>query len=222
MPELGVTPGVINADAQIEIDGERNPNISAGLLSLLVEETTESLYRCEACFGNWGNTEDGPSFLYLDREILDFGKSLTVTLGSGDGSRQVFMGYISALEAQFTQDSPPTIVVLAEDRAQDLRGTRRTRVFEDMSDAQVFEKIAQEHNLETEIDIQGPTHTLLAQVNQSDLAFIRERARRVGAEIWLDDRTLHVKTRTGRTSVGADLTLIRGRGLLEFTATVSL
>ena len=32
----------------------------------------------------------------------------------------------------------------------------------------------------------GPTYKTLAQVNQSDLAFMRERARSIDAELWMD------------------------------------
>ena len=35
--------------------------------------------------------------------------------------------------------------------------------------------IASDHSLTPEIDASGPTHKVLAQVNQSDLAFLRER-----------------------------------------------
>jgi phage protein D len=62
---------------------------------------------------------------------------------------------------------------------------------------------------------------VLAQVNQSDLAFVRERARWLDAEVWLDDRTLHVQKRVNR-GAGGDLTLQWERGLLEFTATADL
>ena len=76
--------------------------------------------------------------------------------------------------------------MLAEDRFQDLRMVRRSRTFEDVSDRDVIEQIAGEHGLTTDVDLDGPTYRVLAQVNQSDLAFLRERARAVDAELWLD------------------------------------
>jgi phage protein D len=222
MSELGIPPGIVSADALIEIDGETVARLNSGLLSVLVEETTEGLYRCETRFGNWGSGDGGPDYLYFDRTLLDFGKEIAVRLGADEGAGEVFRGRISALEAQFSVEDR-SLTVLAEDRAQDLRMQRRTRVFEDLSDADVFTQIAGEHGLQAAIDVNGPTQRVLAQINQSDLAFIRERARWLDAEVWLADRTLHVQSRASRQQdTAGDLTLILGRGLLEFEVSADL
>ena len=222
MPELGIVPGIVATEAAIEVDGQDRPRLAAGLLELVVEETTEGLYSCEARFGNWGTIDGGVGYLYLGRDVLDFGKSLVVRLGSGDGEGEVFRGRITAIESQYRRSAPPAVTVLAEDRAQDLRMVRRSRVFEDMTDADVFGQIAGEHGLQSEIDAPGPSHAALAQVNQSDLAFIRERARWLDAEVWLTDRTLHVQSRVNRTPGGQDLSLMLDQGLLEFTVSADL
>jgi len=89
--------------------------------------------------------------------------------------------------------------------------TQRTRTFADVSDADVMKRIANDYGLTPNIDVTGPTYKVLAQVNQSDLSFLRERARSVDSEIWLDDRTLYCKTRSKRNngtvkvSYGAEL-----------------
>ena len=221
MPELGIPPGLVSSEPRIEVDGQDRPALAAGLLSLLVEETIDGLYRCEARIGNWGTRGGQPEHLYLDRKTLDFGKPLVVRLGAGDSEGEVFRGRISGLEAQYGGGMPPSIVILAEDRAQDLRKVRRTRVFEEMSDADAMQQIAGEHGLQGQIDLSGPTHKVLAQVNQSDLAFIRERARWLDGEVWLDDRTLHVQPRPRRVH-GDDFTLRLDQGLLEFSVTADL
>lgn len=221
MPELGLLPGMTSVEPRLLLDGEEQPRLSTGLQALLIAETTEGLYRCEARFGDWGSTGDGVGSLYLDRQLLDFGKSIVIELVAGNQVREVFRGRISGIEAQYAQGMPPTITLLAEDRGQDLRMVRRTRVFADMSDATAFEQIAREHSLQPEIDLSGPQHALLAQVNQSDLAFIRERARWLDAEVWLTDRTLRVQARQ-RRATDDDLTLAIGRGLIEFVVTADL
>ena len=68
MLELSAPPGIVSADASIEIDGEVQTELNGALVSIIVEETTAGLCRCEARFGNWsGSVEDG--YPYLDREI---------------------------------------------------------------------------------------------------------------------------------------------------------
>jgi len=164
---------------KVFIDGQINNALSIDILTVMVEETTEGLFRCEASFNNYGlrNSSNG-DYLYFGRDVLDFGKDFAIQLGPGDLTRQVFKGRISALEAEYPAGGGGgLLVVLAEDRLQDLRMTRRTRTFEDVSDEDIMQQIAQEHGLDTDIRVDGPTYKVLAQVNLSDLAFLRERAR---------------------------------------------
>lgn len=104
------------------------------------------------------------------------------------------------LEATFPEGQAPELSVLAEDRFQDLRMTRRTRTFSDVSDSDVINQVANDHGLSPSVDVSGPTYKVLAQVNQSDLAFVRERARAIDAEVWMDDSTLNAKTHSGRNN----------------------
>src|SRR5439155_12349370 len=136
--------------------------LATGLLELSIVETTQGLYRCEAKFGNWGPQGSGTGFLYFDRQLLDFGKQFQVKLGTD----VIFDGRVTGLEARFPESSPAEITVLAEDRFQDLRMTRRTQTFFDSSDSAVAQQIASDHGLTPSIDLQGPTHKVLAQVNQ--------------------------------------------------------
>lgn len=217
MIELGIAPGVKAAEAAISIDGQTQLDLTATLLSLTVTETFEGLYLCEARFGNWGDRGNSPDYLYFDRELLDFGKTIAVSMTAGEAIAEVFQGKISAIEGQYLTGEPPQIVILAEDAAQELRQTRRTRTFERMSDADVFTQIANDHNLQPEIDIDAVTNGVIAQLNQSDLAFLRERARRLAAEIWLEGGTLYVKSREQRRQSNQQMTLVFNQGLQEFS-----
>jgi phage protein D len=124
------------------------------------------------------------------------------------------------MEGRFPHLRPPEILIKAEDRLQDLRMTRRTRTFENISDSDLFQQIASQQGLQADIDVSGPTYKVLAQVNQSDLAFLRERARAVDAEVWVDDTTLSVQSRAKRNA--NDMTLTYGQGLFEFSAMADL
>ena len=163
--------GVQDARPTIRVGGDDKPALAQGLLGLLVAEHVSGLYRCEARFGNWGSTKSGSiDFLYFDRALLDFGKAFSVKLGDD----VIFDGRIMGLEADFPEGRAAEITVLAEDRLQDLRMTRRTRTFENASDADAIRQLASDHGLQADVDLQGPTHKVLAQLNQSDLAFVRD------------------------------------------------
>jgi phage protein D len=210
------TTGLKDSRPAFFVAGEEKPPLAAGLVGMAVMENTTGLYRCEARFSNWGTVNNTTDFLYFDRRTLEFGKDFKIQLGQ----KVLFNGKIMGLEATFPEGQPPEITVLAEDRFQDLRMTRRTRTFADASDSDVFNQIANDHGLSPGVSVTGPTYKVLAQVNQSNLAFMRERARAIDAELWMDDKTLNVKSRASRA--GGAVQIRQGNELREFTVLADL
>jgi phage protein D len=200
----------------IRLGGADARPVTGGLVGARVREDVHGLSDCELEIGNWGDAGGLAGYLYFDRRVLDFGTQVEVSVPDG----VLFAGRISAIEARFADGAPPTIVVLAEDRLQDLRMTRRTRTFADVSDADVAARIAGDHGLTCDVAISGPTHRLLAQLDQSDLAFLRERARALDAELRVSGSTLEVKPRGARAA--SPLTLTLGKDLREFRVVADL
>lgn len=221
MPEAGVQTGIASARPTVAVDGTVREELAGVLMAMRVEETTDGLYACELTLSNWGPEDGGGDpFRYLDLETFDFGTELRIDAFAGDEAETVFKGRVTGLESQVPGSEAPSLVVLAEDRLQDLRMTRRTRTFEDASDSEVAKQIARAHDLTPEIDVDGETHRVLAQVNQSDLAFLRDRARAIDAEVWVEGDTLHVQSRARRDA--GDLTLTSGKGLRSFNGRADL
>ncbi|MEP3331186.1 contractile injection system protein, VgrG/Pvc8 family [Sedimentitalea sp.] len=220
MSDLGTAPLLYSARPSIEIDGAAQQSLEGGLMSMTVAEDTNGMANCEATFGNWGSGGRGVDFLYFERDVLDFGKSMLVSMGGGDADAQVFAGRISGLEGRYPKSRPPEILVLAEDRFQDLRQTRRTRVFEDASSEDVIRSIASDHGLIPDLDLDGPTLPALAQINQSDFAFLQAIARGIDAEVWMRGDTLFAHRRSSRDE--GEITLTYGRGLQELSLRADL
>lgn len=208
--------GLVGSRPTIHVGGEEIPKLRADLNSLLITENTSGLYRCEANFCNWGNVNDKADFLYFDRRTLDFGKTFEIKRDDDT----LFNGKIMGIEANYPAGQAPQISVLAEDRFQDLRMTRRTRTFANVTDSDVFSQIANDHGLSPTVDVNEVKYEVLAQVNQSDLAFMRERARAIDAELWMAGNTLNAKTRSNRN--GGSLKLTRGSDLREFKVLADL
>jgi hypothetical protein len=221
MAENGMQTAFYASRPTIRIDGQVQSALGDVLLqSLMVEETTLGLFRCEASFLNWGPKDSEVGFLFFDRQILDFGKVFAVEFGPPGADSPVFAGRITGFEAQYPPARPPELLVLAEDRFQDLRMERRTRSFENVTDADVIRQIAGQHGLTAQVDVDGPTYRVLTQVNQSDLAFLRERVAAIDAELWMDNRTLYAQARS-RRSAGKVL-FTYGQSLLEFSVLADL
>jgi phage protein D len=185
---------------KIVIEDHDEDTLSGSLLALDIIENEAGLYRCVAQFGNWGGTER-QGFQHFGRDKLEFGKALKIKLGDD----VLFDGRVSALRATYPEGGPPQIGICAEDRLQDLRMTRRTRSFDQMSVADAVRRIASDHSLQADVDISGPTYRQLAQINQSDLAFLRDLLRRADGQVWCDGSQLKVRTATQRASEDLEL-----------------
>lgn len=216
MAASSTTTGIRVSRPSIFVGGQEDLTLAQGLLQMTISESVHGLYHCELKFGNWGPVQNDIGFLYFDRKKIDFGKAVQVKV---DGAK-IFDGKISAIEGRFGEGCPPEVVVLVEDRLQDLRMTQRTRSFNDVTDADVMNRIARDYGLQAQIDASGPTHKFLYQHNQSDLSFLRERARFVDAEVWVDDRTLYCRTRSKRND--GTLKLNYGGELREITVSADL
>ncbi len=197
------------------VDGDLKRELGRDVLHLEIEETAAGLRTCVVRFQNEGpkpnRRED--SFLYLDGSIVDLGRKLEVSIGPKDRQRAVFKGLVSGIEGEFHEGAPSQVVVFAEDALMKLRMTRRSRTYADRTDAQIASEIAQANGLGCECDAPGPTYEVVQQWNQSDLAFLRERARLIQAELWVEDDTLKFKARGSRS--GTHLTLVQGNHLLH-------
>lgn len=204
----------------ISTGGQADTALASDLLSLVTEETIVGMAWCEARFNNYGYRNGAMGYLYLSRDRIDFGTQLGVSFGAGDQSRQVFTGKVSAIQADYPASDPAQLLVFAEDSLQGFRLTRRTRSFENSSTADIARQLASDHGLTPSTDLDGPTRPVVAQVNQSDLAFLRSLARADDGEVWLDGTTLHLSRRPDRD--GGSFSLFYGGGLVSMSVRADL
>lgn len=176
-----------SARPTIEIAGQQQTRLEAALLEYMLADGIDTMAHAELRFGNWGGEQ--PGFQWFDRRLLDFGKEIAVK----QGGEVLFAGRITAITAHYPQGRPPELSVLAEDRLQDLRMTRRTRSFAAQGLAEIARTIASDHGLDADVSVSGPNWKALAQVAQSDLAFLIDLARREDAMVWIDQGKLVVR-----------------------------
>jgi phage protein D len=222
MTETSVHP--YSSHSPVFTVGERTEGqLGRDLLRLDITEGTLGLRTLVAHFHAVGPASDGAAddLSYLDGAVLDFGSAIAVTIGPEGGERQVFKGTVSGLEVSFAEGEIPHVTVFAEDALMKLRLHHRTASYADVTDAGIAESVAGEHGLGATADAAGPTYPLVQQWDESDLSFLRDRALRVNAELWVDaDDTLHFSTRDQRP--GAELTLVQGNELVSVQARADL
>ena len=190
------------------------PDLARDCQHLAVQEGVEGMRTLEARFIAVGAGATGPAtrMLYLDGS-LDFGKAIKVAVGPDSARRIIFDGLISAIEVIYEEGEPPIVAVHAEDPLMKLRMTRRMRTYRDVTDADILTELAGLHGLTAKPEVDGPRYAVVQQVNQSDLAFLRSRARLIRAELWCDGQILHLASRPQRH--GTALTLVQGNDLLS-------
>lgn len=193
------------------------------LLRLDIEEGALGLRTLVAHFHAVGPDSDGSAeqLSYLDGEIVDVGRSIEVILGPAGGDRQLFRGTVSAIEASFHEGGAPHVTVFAEDALMKLRMRERTATYTDVTDADIVAQIAADHGLGSAADAEGPTYPLVQQWEESDLSFVRNRALRLNAEVWVDsDDVVHFADREQRD--GVELQLVQGNELIAAQLRVDL
>jgi uncharacterized protein len=192
------------------VAGQRSMELTRDCRRLEVSEGVAGLRTLRAHFVAVRGASTGPPdpMLHLDGKTIDLGSQLRVSIGTDGGQRQVFDGTVSGIEAIYSNGEPPVVAVHAEDALMRLRMRRRTRTYTTVTDGKIAAKIADDHGLDADVTPGGPTYDVVHQLNQSDLAFLRERARLVQAELWCTGRTLHFRPRSERQ--GTSLTLVQG------------
>lgn len=213
---------LVSTSPVFQVEGQVHGELARDLLRLEVEEDTSGMKKLQVRFiaqgPKTGSTME--DLLYLDGKVFDFGKSLSVSIGSTAEERTIFQGKVTAIEVNFDEGIPPEVVIFAEDQLMDLRMTRRMKTYENVSDADIARAIAGQHGLTAEVDANGPTYKVVQQWNISDLAFLRQRAALIQAEIWLVERKLFFQTRDKRSATST--TLIQGNNLISAEARADL
>jgi phage protein D len=197
------------------VDGQLRGELARDVSALEIEEATDGLKTMVLRLTAVGQKDNAPEEqpLYLDGDIVDFGRTMEVSIGASEEARLVFKGSISAIEADFSEGAEPQVSVYAEDALMTLRMTRRMKTWENTTDADIARQIASANGLGADTAAPGPTYKVVQQWNQSDLAFLRERARLIQADVWFEDNTLCFKTRGNRSA--SSMTLVQGRDLID-------
>jgi phage protein D/phage baseplate assembly protein gpV len=154
-----------------------------------------------------------PDLELIDEPTLAIGTAIEIRLGA-DAVERVGIGEITALELDQWRGTA-RVIVQAFDRAHRLHRGRHIRTFQQMTDADVVQKIASDAGLQA--DAEGSSqHEYLIQDNLSDYAFLAERALLTGMELTVDDETVRFRKANGAPVEPVELTW--ETGLVRFSA----
>lgn len=128
-------------------------------------------------------------------------------------------GEITAIEPAFSENFTATLTIRGYDKRHRLTRGTKSRAFLNVKDSDIAQKIAGEAGLSIKVDASTVVHEHVIQHNQTDLEFLRDRARRIGYEVALDDKMLYFRQPKGTRGT---LTLSWGVELRNFHPRLSL
>jgi len=188
---------IFSARPTLRLDGAEDERLPTLLRSLVVDESEGGLSTLTLRLENWVATGDGraePGFGASSR--LQLGAELAVYAGDEAAPVEIFTGRVSALELVCDHGQPPELVVLAEDALGAARRHRRSAVYTDRSPADVVRQIAGDLGLEPALTgLDAPVATW-AQLNETDLGFLRRLLGRFDADLQVVGRRLQVAPRS--------------------------
>ena len=151
---------------------------------------------------------------WIDDDLLKEGKTVALHMGYRDRMENLFTGEISGLEPEFKTTEAPVLTVRGYDRRHRLMQRRRTKSYLKMKDSDIASQIASEANLSPEVQDTKVTLEYVLQHNQTNLEFLKDRASRIGYDVFVTDNKLYF--RPPDTAGSADITLRQEIELLEF------
>lgn len=159
-------------------------------------------------------------FAIIDGGPFDLTKEVEIKAKDPQGTSFTLMkGEITALEPRFEDGKIVELVARGYHKSHRLLRDVRSRTFLNQKDSDIASKLASEAGLSAQVEATSTTYKYLAQHNQSSLAFLMQRAWRIGYECFVEDGKLYF--RKPPTSP-ASVTLKWGEDLLSFHPRMTL
>jgi len=178
----------------VRVNGTRlEGTVARQISSITVEEHVElpSLFTLE--LGTSDNLDAEAPWLDDDK-LFAIGDEITIQLGYSDSALQpVISGEVTAVEMEYAADGLPRMTVRGYDRRHRLQRGRQVRTFVKKKDSEIAQQIATERGFSPRVVDSKTTHEYIVQANQTELAFLQERARRIHYEVVVEDKVLHFR-----------------------------
>jgi phage protein D/phage baseplate assembly protein gpV len=134
-----------------------------------------------------------PHFELFDAATFEIGSPVEIAFASGGDPTTVTSGEVTAISVEQGAGGRHELVLSGLDVTHRLAKPPKTRSFLQMTDADIAEQIASEHGYDAEIDATGEVNEYVLQTSQSDFAFLRARAARIGFDVWIAQGKLFFK-----------------------------
>lgn len=165
----------------------------ADLVGISVLEDVEAPSMFTFVLRSWDTAE--MKVKWIDDTLVNEGNTVEIQVGYRDKQESIFKGEITGLEPDFDNEKASTLTVCGYDLRHRLMRKRETQSFQNMKDSEIADQLAREAGLGSEVRDSGIRLQYALQHNQTDLEFLEMRARRIGYEVVVADKTLYFRPR---------------------------
>lgn len=152
---------------------------------------------------------------WVDNEnLFSVGNTVEIKMGESGAMTSLIVGEITSLEPEFSMGRLPLLNVRGYDRRHRLQRGRKTRTFLQQMDSDIAARVGGEAGLTVQATATGVSLDYVLQAGQTDWEFLCARARLIGYEVIVNDKTLIFRP-VGSVQSEA-LTLSMNDDLVEF------
>jgi len=185
-------PPMLVPDFAVSVDGAPLPHEARGdVLSIHVEQRLDTLSMFTITMDNWDAEQQ--RITWSDSGTFSPGAEVAISLGWLNQIAPVMIGEVTGIEPRFAGDAPPRVTIRGYDLGHRLTHTWRTLAFATMKESDIVRKVATGAGLRAEVEDSKVVLAHVMQSNQTDLDFLRSRARAYGWEVFVRDKTLHFR-----------------------------
>lgn len=191
----------------IKIDDNENPSeFMADLLQVIVEESLHLPAMFILMLRNDYRPVTPNEKTWKHEDLVKFGNSVKIGMVSSTSSSEsddseeeeekkyLIEGEITAIETHFSDRTQAPIIIRGYDVSHRLHRGKYNRSFQNMTDSDIVKKVIQEVGIAAGvIDESGIPHDYVFQENQTNMAFLRDRATRIGYELFVQDGKLNFR-----------------------------
>lgn len=176
-------------DMVVQVDGTALPVELYGRLTLVqVEESVQLPDTFALHF-------DDPHFELFDEDRFRLGTRVQIAFRAESDPVVVTSGEVTAISVEPGGRGRHELVVTGLDLTHRLARGPKSRTFVRMSDADIAGKVAREYGLDIDIEGTDGTREYVLQAGETDYAFLKRLAGRIGFDVWVTERTFHFKRR---------------------------
>lgn len=178
----------LTSQIQVKVDGAVvQKNFLTNLVEVVVEQSTHlpNMFTIRLFDTDLKLLDEGP---------FNLTKPIEISAETADHKKIILMdGEITALEPEFHEGMTAELVVRGYDKSHRLFRETKSKTFLNVKDSDLVADIAGTAGLTPKVETTTEVYEHIFQHNQSDLAFLMQRAWRIGYECFVEEGKLHFR-----------------------------